>query len=79
MKVLLYTVFKELAIADVVTRGLIYRSKLRPLVPRRPLRSMAISLKTPGENKRGDGLSKTSSPVVERRSVELKRGSFPQS
>jgi hypothetical protein len=52
MKVLLYTVFKELAIADFVTRGLIYRCKLRPLVPRRPLRSMAISLKTPNENKR---------------------------
>jgi hypothetical protein len=53
MKVLLYTVFKELAIADFVARRLVY-SFVHFGGWRRVgrLRSMAISLKTPNENKR---------------------------
>jgi hypothetical protein len=38
MKVLLYTVFKELAASDFVARGLMCHSTLRPLAPRRSLR-----------------------------------------
>jgi hypothetical protein len=34
MKVLLYTVFKELATELFVARGLVYRSTLRPRAPR---------------------------------------------
>ena len=47
MKVLLYTVFKDLAAADFVARILMCRSTLRLLAPRRPLRSAAIYLKIP--------------------------------
>jgi hypothetical protein len=62
MKVLLYTVFKELATELFVARDLMYRSTAS--VARSSI-SEAISLKTPAktEAKRGDGLSKTSSPV----------------
>jgi hypothetical protein len=46
MKVLLYTVFKDLAAAGVVTRMLMVLRPLRMLVPNRTFQSAAISLKT---------------------------------
>ena len=52
MKVLLYTVFKDLTTAGVVTRVLVNQSSLRTLVPNRTLHSVVISLKTPCEWKR---------------------------
>ena len=44
MKVLLYTVFKDLAAAGVVARNLMCIRTLRPLAARRPLDAATISL-----------------------------------